>query len=150
MTWLYNGSELCEDDIPDKSMGFIYIITYLPTGQQYIGRKLLTKAHRRQKNKKVIRSRIASDWKDYWSSSPEINKMIEEEKGTHNFTREILMFAPNKSSLNYSEECIQYCLGVLESDHWLNSNIRSKAYKKNVIGKEFVGDIRETLKKLRR
>ena len=95
MNWVYKGNELTDDAIPAKAQGFIYIITYTPTGQRYIGRKLLTKAHRRQQNKKIIRSRVESDWREYWSSSPEIKAMIERE-GTDNFVREVLVFADTK------------------------------------------------------
>lgn len=132
--WLYKGRELIEDDIPDKSIGFIYLMTHIPSGRKYIGRKLLTKAHRRQKNKKVIRTRIESDWKDYWSSSPEIHQIIEEE-GKDAFAKEILLFSPNKSILNYLEERILYSVGALESNDWINSNIRSKMYRRNIFGK---------------
>ena len=134
MSWLYKGKVLEDDDIPAKAQGFIYLITYLPTNQKYIGRKLLTKAHRRQKNKKVIRTRVESDWREYWSSSPEVKQLVEE-KGADNFVREILMFADTKGQLNYLEEKFLYCVGALESEVWLNSNIRSKMYKRNILNK---------------
>lgn len=134
MSWLYKGKEIEDSDIPTKAQGFIYLITYLPTNQKYIGRKLLTKAHRRQKNKKVIRTRVESDWREYWSSSPEVKQLVEE-KGTDNFVREILVFADTKGQLNYLEEKFLYCVGALESEVWLNSNIRSKMYKRNILNK---------------
>ena len=134
MTWMYRGSPLTDELIPDKAVGFIYQLTYLPTGQQYIGRKLLTKAHRRQKNKKVIRTRVESDWREYWSSSPDVKLLVEQE-GTDKFVREVLMFANSKGQLNYLEEKFLYCVGALESEHWLNSNIRSKMYKRNILNK---------------
>jgi hypothetical protein len=141
MSWTYKNIELLDEMIPPKAQGFIYILTYVPTGQRYIGRKLLTKAHRRQKDKKIIRSRIESDWKTYWSSSPEILSIIASE-GTDNFIREVLVFADTKGQLNYLEECLQYTLGVLESDKWLNSNIRSKSYKRNILDKDSIKDMR--------
>ena len=134
MSWTYKNIEITDEMIPAKAEGFIYILTYVPTGQRYIGRKLLTKAHRRQKDKKIIRSRIESDWKTYWSSSPEILSIIESE-GTDNFTREILVFASTKGQLNYLEEKFLYTVGALESTNWLNSNIRSKMYKRNILNK---------------
>ena len=134
MTWMYRGSPLTDELIPDKAVGFIYQLTYLPTGQQYIGRKLLTKAHRRQKNKKVIRTRVESDWREYWSSSPDVKLLVEQE-GTDKFVREVLMFANSKGQLNYLEEKFLYCVCALESEHWLNSNIRSKMYKRNILNK---------------
>ena len=132
--WLYKGRLLEDSDFPETTAGFLYLIRHTISGRKYIGRKLITKAHRRQKNKKIIRSRVESDWRVYWSSSPEILKMITEE-GTDNFVREVLMFAPNKSILNYLEEKFLYSVGSMEKDIWFNSNIRAKVFKRNVKGK---------------
>lgn len=147
MSWLYKGKVLEDDDIPEKAQGFIYLITYLPTNQKYIGRKLLTKAHRRQKNKKIIRTRVESDWREYWSSSPEVNLLVEQE-GTDNFVREILVFAQSKGQLNYLEEKFLYCVGALESEVWLNSNIRSKMYKRNILNKLDTEEINSVLRSI--
>ena len=147
MTWLYKGSELTDDRIPAKAQGFIYIITHLTSKRRYIGRKLLTKAYRRQKNNKIIRSRVESDWREYWSSSPEVKQLVETE-GTDNFVREVLLFADTKGQLNYLEEKFLYCVGALESEHWLNSNIRSKMYKRNIIGKLPVDEINNIINSL--
>lgn len=144
MNWVYKNNELTDDMIPVKAQGFIYILTYTPTGQRYIGRKLLTKAHRRQQNKKIIRSRVESDWREYWSSSPEIKSMIERE-GTDNFVREVLVFADTKGQLNYLEEKFLYYVGALESERWLNSNIRSKMYKRNILNKLDIEEIDSVL-----
>lgn len=144
MSWIYKGKVLEDDDIPEKAQGFIYLITYLPTNQKYIGRKLLTKAHRRQKNKKIIRTRVESDWREYWSSSPEVKLLVEQE-GTDNFVREVLVFAQSKGQLNYLEEKFLYCVGALESEVWLNSNIRSKMYKRNILNKLDTEEINSVL-----
>ncbi len=140
MYWTYKGATLTDDMIPEKAEGFVYLMVDNETGKKYIGRKLLTKAHTRQKNGKKIKSRIESDWRDYWSSSPDV-KLLVEEKGKENFTREILVFAATKGQLNYLEEKFLYSVGALESDEWLNSNIRSKMYKRNILGKFNVNDI---------
>lgn len=145
--WLYKGKEVSDDDIPSKAIGFIYLLTYKPTGQKYIGRKLLTKVKRRQKNKKIYRTRVESDWKDYWSSSPEVKSIIEEQ-GTSVFNREILLFVDMKGQLNYLEERLLHSVGALESTDWLNSNIRSKFYKRNILNKintEEVNDILQSI-----
>jgi hypothetical protein len=134
MSWLYKGIELTDEMIPDNAAGFIYIIRYTPTNQKYIGRKLLTKAHRRQKNNKIVRTRVESDWREYWSSSPEVKRLVSEE-GTDKFVREILIFADNRAKLNYLEEKFLYSVGALETEDWLNSNIRSKVYKRNILNK---------------
>ena len=144
MSWLYKNKILTDDMIPDKTVGFIYKLTYKPTGQRYIGRKLLTKAHRRQKNNKIIRSRVESDWREYWSSSPDIKLLIEAE-GTDKFVREVLVFAPSKGQLNYLEEKFLYCVGALESSDWLNSNIRAKMFKRNILNKLDTEEINSVL-----
>ncbi len=133
--WLYKGKAFDDELVPEIAIGFIYLMTHKPSGKKYIGRKLLTQAHSYQRNKKIIKTRKESNWKDYWSSSPLIAEMIESEGTTDNFEREILVFAHNKSSLNYLEEKFCYVLGVLEKEEYLNSNIRSKMYRRNVFGK---------------
>lgn len=127
--WQYNGKEIEDSDIPDKAIGFIYLITQISNGKKYIGRKLLTKAA--TKTVKGVKKKIRkeSDWKGYWSSSPWLKEYIDQ-NGTDDFTREILVFCYGKAEMTYAEEKIQYSLGVLETDSWLNDNIRSKQYRK--------------------
>ncbi len=129
--WIYQGKEiLTEEDIPfEKPMGFIYLITQKSTGKRYIGRKLLTKAKKKSFDGKKKKIRVQSDWQKYWSSSPQIKEWIKEAGGTSDFTREILAFVSSKGSLAYLEEKALYELGVLESDNWINNNIRSKIYR---------------------
>ena len=148
MTWMYKGEVLTDEMIPDKSLGFIYLLTHKPTGKRYIGRKLLTKMHVRQKNKKKIRSRVENDWRDYWSSSPEILAMIEAE-GTEDWIREVLVFAPGKGILNYLEEKFQHSLGVLETDAWWNSNIRAKYFRRLVINKFNITEVDSIINSLK-
>jgi len=131
--WVYRGKEiLSEDDIPiDKAIGFIYIITQKSTGNRYLGRKLLTKAKTKinKDTGKKRKSRVPSDWLDYWSSSPKIAQWIKDGGGTDDFKREILLFVTSKGMLAYGEECALYLIGALESDKWINDNIRSKVYR---------------------
>ena len=54
MKWIYKSKLLQDSDIPEKAIGFIYCIKNTESNKKYIGRKLLTKSHRRQKNKKII------------------------------------------------------------------------------------------------
>lgn len=128
--WTYQGNTFVSlDDAPEKSVGFIYLITQVSTGKKYIGRKLLTKAATKKVNGKTKKLRVESDWKDYWSSSPKIKQWIEEAGGTDDFRKEILLFVSSKGCLAYTEELALYMVGALESDNWLNDNIRSKIYR---------------------
>lgn len=143
--WIYKNHELNLSDIPNDAIGFLYLITDTKTSKSYIGKKLLTKAATKVVNGKKKKIRKPSDWQDYWSSSPTILEMIEKD-GCDSLKREILLFCNTKSALNYAEEKAQFIFGVLESDHWINSNIRSKIFKKHFQNQqEFLRELNSTL-----
>ena len=67
------------DDLPEDCIGFVYLITNIDTGRMYIGKKLAkfsktiqrtVKLKNGTKKKKKIRTKIDSDWRDYYGSSP--------------------------------------------------------------------------------
>jgi hypothetical protein len=130
--WRFMSSVLTDEMIPEKAVGFVYIIENTKNGMKYIGKKLLTKAASKMVKGKRKKYRVASDWKEYWSSSPWLQEIIEAE-GKENFTRKILVFCDTKGETNYAEETLQHRLRVLESDKWYNGNIRSRIFGKNVI-----------------
>lgn len=147
--WIYRGKEiLTEDDIPvDKAVGFIYIITQLSTGKRYLGRKLLTKSSSKQIAGVKKKTRKPSNWRNYWSSSPKIKQWIEDAGGTQDFKREILLFVTSKGMLAYGEELALYMVGAMESDLWINDNIRSRIYRSWCKPDEAV-QLREVIKNL--
>jgi hypothetical protein len=127
--WKYKGLEVTSvDDMPYETIGFIYMITQISTGKKYIGKKLIDKAA--TKTVKGVKKKIRkpSDWKEYWSSSPDLKALISQ-VGQQDFVREILVFAKSKGSIAYLEEMALYQCGALESDNWFNNNIRSKVYR---------------------
>ena len=127
--WLYNGAPITSaNELPPKTVGFIYIITQLSTGRYYIGRKMTTKTGRKTTNGKTKKIRVENDWMTYWSSSPEINALIAA-NGHDDFTREILVFCKSKGSIAFCEEMALYAVGALEDDRFLNSNIRAKVFR---------------------
>lgn len=147
--WKFKDQEIHTlEDIPEEhkeALGFIYLIVHIPTGRKYIGKKLLQAAG--TKIVKGVKKKIKkeSDWKTYWSSSPTIKEMIQTDGGTDNFSREILNFCYSKSSLLYCEELALYFYGALESEDFLNSNIRSKIYKNWALGKNDIAEFRTYL-----
>lgn len=144
MTWIYNGKEINDiTQVPEKALGFIYLIRQKSTGKMYIGRKLLSKSSTKSVKGKKKKVRVESDWLSYWSSSPELKAYIKEH-GNEDFTREILLFTSSKGMLLYSEELSLYMLGALESDSWINNNIRAKVYRSWVNVKEAI-ELREKL-----
>lgn len=131
--WLYNGKEVTET--PPNVMSFIYRIIHLETGKWYIGRKGLYKTTYKQvkgKKRKVLKD---SDWKDYWSSSVELQQWAQAD-GESKFKREILIFTETASATTYAEEAILYMTGALFDPLCLNGNIRAKIFKSWFANKE--------------
>ena len=69
-----------------------------------IGAKLISVG---TKKKKKIRSKVDSDWADYFGSSIELNKDVES-LGKENFRREILYFCHSKAECSYIEAREQF------------------------------------------
>lgn len=123
--WQYKGKDITEDDIPKKSIGFLYKITNTKDGMFYYGRKLLTKQAYKTVAGKKKGYRKSSDWLEYWSSSPLLLELIESE-GKDKFVREILMFVDTKACLTFGEEYILFTTGSLFDQKCYNGNIRSR------------------------
>ena len=99
--WSYQGAPFTEEQI-GNSVGFVYIITNLLTGEKYIGKKLFTKSKIYQKNKKKKKTRAKSDWETYWGSNDVLKEDIKKH-GKENFSREILYLCKSKGWLSYME-----------------------------------------------
>ena len=141
MTWLYNNQLV--ETLPDDCVGFVYLITNNLTGRKYIGKKLAkfsktTYKTVKQKNgikkKKRIRSKIDSDWQQYYGSSAELSADIEK-LGTDNFTREILYYCASKSECSYIEAREQFSRRVLESLDYYNGHIQVRVHGRQILNK---------------
>ena len=141
MTWLYQNTPV--ETLPDSCVGFVYLITNNLTGRKYIGKKLAkfsktTYRTVKQKNgikkKKRIRSKIDSDWQQYYGSSAELSTDIEK-LGTDNFTREILFYCNSKSECSYIEAREQFSRKVLESTDYYNGHIQVRVHGRQILNK---------------
>lgn len=124
--WIWDGQEFTEEDI-GKSEGFVYLITNLITGRQYVGRKYFTSKRKLKKSDKR-RSTRASDWVDYFGSSPELLADIEL-CGKSNFRREILSLHKTRGDTNIAEVKEQFARNVLEDPNYYNANINGRWHK---------------------
>jgi len=125
--WIYKNNVV--EELPEDCVGFVYEITNLTNSRKYIGKKLakfskttyrMVKLKNGTKKKKKIKSKIDSDWMDYYGSSIELNKDVEE-LGKENFKREILFFCKSKAECSYIEAREQFTRRVLESMDYFKS-----------------------------
>lgn len=127
MTWTYRKKIV--EEIPEQYIGFVYLITNTITGRKYIGKKLAkfskttyktVTLKNGTKKKKKVRSKVDSDWREYWSSSEDLKKDVQQ-LGDFNFTREILKFCTTKTELSYYEAKYQFQNDVLLNEGlWYN------------------------------
>ena len=122
--WLYKGEPFTTDDIGDL-FGFVYCITNLCTGKQYIGRKYFWQKRKPKGGKRRVTSE--SDWKRYYGSSAELKHDIKE-MGRENFRREIISVHKTLGRVNYEETRQLFLNNVLTESidglpKYYNSNI---------------------------
>ena len=138
MTWTYQGQVV--EELPEDCVGFVYNITNLLTGRQYIGKKLAkfskttyktVKLKNGTKKKKKIRSKIDSDWQEYYGSSPNLTADINT-LGKDNFSREILYYCKSKAETSYIEAREQFDRKVLESDEYYNGHIQVRVHGSHI------------------
>jgi hypothetical protein len=141
MTWLYKNTPISE--LPDDVVGFVYLITNITTGKMYVGKKLakfakttykVVKLKNGTKKRKKIRSKINSDWQQYYGSSPNLTEDINK-IGTDNFKREILYYCKSKSECSYIEAREQFSRRVLESDDYYNGHIQVRVHGSHIKNK---------------
>jgi hypothetical protein len=119
------------------------MITNTLSGKKYIGKKLAkfskttyktVKLKNGTKKKKKIRSKIDSDWREYYGSNDALNADIKS-LGTANFTREILFYCKSKAECSYIEAREQFTHRVLESDEYYNGHIQVRVHGSHIKNK---------------
>jgi len=131
--WTYKGSTFTSADI-DGQFGFVYRITNIKSGKQYIGRKYFWQKRKPRGGKRRVTSE--SNWKSYYGSSDELKQDIKRDvKG--NFRREILSVHSTPGRVNYEETRQLFTRGVLTESledgtpAYYNSNILGRYYRKD-------------------
>ena len=131
--WTYNDKIFDSGDIGEY-YGFIYRITNLTNGYDYVGRKYFKTIKKRpplkgKKNKRL--ETIETDWKDYWGSSSRLVADILE-LGKEQFKREIIHLCKSRGETNYMEAYYQFSEGVLLKENNYNGIIQIKLGKGSV------------------
>ena len=138
--WTYQN--IIVEELPE-CVGFVYLITNKANSRMYVGKKLskfsktsykMVTLKNGTKKRKKIKSKIDSDWLDYYGSSEELNKDIQS-LGKESFTREILFFCQSKAECSYIETREQFARRVLESDDFYNGQISVRVHGSHIKGK---------------
>jgi hypothetical protein len=141
MTWYYQGNLV--NELPDDCVGFVYLITNNTNGKMYVGKKLakfaktsykVVKLKNGTKKRKKIKSKIDSDWQQYYGSSPNLTEDINL-LGNDNFHREILYYCKSKAECSYIEAREQFARQVLESDDYYNGHIQVRVHRSHIKNK---------------
>ena len=139
MSWTYQNEII--ETLPEECVGFVYLITNVISGRKYIGKKLakfaktsykVVKLKNGTKKKKKIRSKIDSDWRDYYGSNLELNVDVLK-LGKENFTREILYYCTSKAQCSYIEAREQFTRKVLESKDYYNGQISVRVHGSHIL-----------------
>jgi hypothetical protein len=150
MPWFYHNIPV--ENLPEDCAGFVYLITNTLNNKKYIGKKqakfsrtsykTITQKNGNKKRKK-IRSKIDSDWRDYWGSSPELTADIDR-LGTENFTREILYYCTSKAAASYLEAREQFDRRVLESADYYNGHIQVRVHGSHILDRQLTGSYHDS------
>jgi hypothetical protein len=139
--WTFENSIV--EKLPEDCVGFVYLIVNKANSRKYIGKKLakFSKTSTKTitlkngtKKKKKIKSKIDSDWLEYYGSNIELNKDVET-LGVDSFTREILFYCKSKAECSYIEAREQFSRKVLESDEYYNGQISCRIHGSHIKGK---------------
>jgi len=139
--WTYQDQIVAE--LPEECVGFVYLITNLTNDRKYIGKKLAkfskttyktVQLKNGTKKKKKIRSKIDSDWQEYFGSSKELLADVEK-LGKEQFKREILYYCCSKAECSYIEAREQFDRKVLESTDYYNGQISVRVHGSHILKK---------------
>jgi len=139
MSWIYQGKEFTEKDIPENGIGFVYIMSAIIDGKSviYIGKKNFFANIKKPLGKKALamstdkrlkkyKRELKPDFMKYYSS----NKILKDaNKAGVVIKREILKICYSAMELTYQETKYQFIYEVLEKEEYLNGNILGRFYK---------------------
>lgn len=127
--WLYRNKEVKSlSDIPEGTVGYVYIIINRETTEWYVGKKSLFSFRTlpplkgMKRKRKVIKE---SDWLTYSSSNSTVKEWVSPHK-------EILEYCTSKKQLTYRETEAIMCMKGLEDPKCLNENILGKFFPKDL------------------
>ena len=139
--WIYQNAIV--ETLPEDCVGFVYCIVNSTNNRKYIGKKLSKFSKTKYKmvtlksgikKRKKIKSKVDSDWMEYYGSSLELSADVKC-LGVDSFTREILHLCKSKAECSYLEAREQFSRRVLESEDYYNNQISVRVHGSHIRGK---------------
>jgi hypothetical protein len=127
--WTLNNEPLTE--IPDGYVAFVYLITNLKTGRQYVGKKLFRFTKSRKVKGRRQKKLVSSDWIAYHGS----NKVLKEEVsvlGEEHFKREILHLCRTKGEASYLEAKEILTRDAIKEDSYYNESLMCRIHRNHL------------------
>lgn len=133
MSWFFLNTtdEFTEEHI-GEAFGFVYMITHLKTGRKYIGKKFFTKSKTKQVKGKKKRSRVSSDWLNYWGSNKKLQEEVKE-NGKDQYIREILHLCKTRSECSYWETWEIFSRHALMHESYYNEWVSCRIRKDHLV-----------------
>lgn len=130
MWYFHNTPQEFTPEDAEGYFGFVYLITHMPSGRRYIGKKFFTKSKTKQVKGKKKKIRVQSDWLDYYGSN---TQLAEEVKGKeHEYSREILHLCKTRSECAYWETWEIFSRHALLNPSYYNQWVSCKIRKANL------------------
>ena len=139
MSWIYQGKEFTEKNIPENGIGFIYHMSVILNGNTYayIGKKNFFSNVKKKLGKKALAlvtdkrlkkytKEQKANFENYYSSNQQLKEAY---KAGLIIKREILLICYSATELTYQEVKHQFKYEVLEKENYLNANILGRFYK---------------------
>lgn len=131
--WYYENKQFePTEEFLEDFQGFVYQITDLSNDKKYIGKKFFWKPKIlpvTKTRKRRVRTRVQSDWRDYYGSSEQV-KLLRE--GGQEFHREVLRLCRSKGECSYYEAKLQFENDVLLRDDYYNEFIGCKIHARHI------------------
>lgn len=133
--WIYQGLEFTSDMI-EHYQGFVYLLENTDNGRKYIGKKFFIKPKvlpKTKTRKRRVRTKVESDWKDYYGSNDELKLDIANGTGTMAVVRTILRLCETKGECSYYEIKEQLAVDALIKEEYYNSFLGCKIHRRHMI-----------------
>jgi uncharacterized ubiquitin-like protein YukD len=126
--WLYNNIPF--QTPPEKTIGFVYLITNTQNNKKYIGKKVFHFTKSIQKNLKKKKIKVESDWKTYNGSNEDL--LLDIKMNNPTLIKEIIQICYSKSELSYIEAYHQFINNVLIDSTYYNNWISVKVTRRHL------------------